>query len=157
MLKKVEYVMESFIFNSRWVLAPFFLGLIVCIGILLVKFTQELVHLLPTLLTTSENTIIVSVLTLVDITLVASLLLMIIFSGYEIFVSKIDSAEHKDRQALPVAAGWGCSPGGHGARAAGTDPRRGHYRQERAQGRAGPESMLPGTDLHAWRALSVDR
>lgn len=97
MFKKIEYVVESFIFNSRWLLAPFFIGLIACIAILLVKFTQELIHLFPTLLTTNDSTIIVSVLTLVDMTLVASLLLMIIFSGYEIFVSKIDSAEHKDR------------------------------------------------------------
>ena len=71
--KKIEYVVESFIFNSRWLLAPFFIGLIICIGILLVKFSQELAHLFPTLLSTSDSTIIVSVLTLVDITLVASL------------------------------------------------------------------------------------
>ena len=97
MLKRIEIVLESFIFNSRWALAPFFLGLIVGIGILLVKFGQELWHILSTLIATGEGAVIASVLTLVDMTLVASLLLMIIFSGYEIFVSKIDLEGHTDR------------------------------------------------------------
>ena len=97
MLKRTEHVMESFIFNSRWALAPFFLGLIVGIVILLVKFSQELWHTLMTMTVTGEGKVIVAVLSLVDMTLVASLLLMIIFSGYEIFVSKIEIKGHTDR------------------------------------------------------------
>ena len=64
---------------------------------LLIKFLEELFHLSTHIFLFSENDVIVSILALVDIALVGSLLLMIIFSGYEIFVSKIDVANHKDR------------------------------------------------------------
>ena len=78
-------------------MAPLFLGLIASIVLLLVKFVQELVHLSTHVLSASESDIIIGILTLVDMSLVGSLLLMIIFSGYEIFVSKIDVAQHADR------------------------------------------------------------
>jgi uncharacterized protein (TIGR00645 family) len=96
-LESVEYKLESTIFNSRWLLAPFYLGLVLCIVLLLVKFLQELLHLSTSIYILSEAEAIIGILTLVDMSLVASLLLMIIFSGYEIFVSKIDVANHKDR------------------------------------------------------------
>ena len=89
--------MEALIFNSRWLLAPFCLGLVVGIGMLLVKFGQELLHVLPNILTASESEVVLAVLALVDLSLVANLLLIVIFSGYENFVSKINTAEHEDR------------------------------------------------------------
>jgi uncharacterized protein (TIGR00645 family) len=94
---KIEHLIEVVIFRSRWLLAPLFLGLIASIVLLLVKFFQELVHLSTHVLSASESDVIIGILTLVDMSLVGSLLLMIIFSGYEIFVSKIDVAEHADR------------------------------------------------------------
>jgi uncharacterized protein (TIGR00645 family) len=96
-LEKVEHGMESTIFNSRWLLAPFYLGLVVSIILLFIKFAQELYHLTIHVTTTAESTVIIGILTLVDMALVGSLLLMIIFSGYEIFISKIDVADHEDR------------------------------------------------------------
>jgi len=97
MFGKLEHTLELAIFRSRWLLAPFFLGLIVGIMLLLIKFIQELVHLSAHVVTATETDIIIGILTLVDMSLVGSLLLMIIFSGYEIFVSKIDVADHADR------------------------------------------------------------
>ncbi|MCH8313362.1 MAG: TIGR00645 family protein [Nitrospinae bacterium] len=97
MFGKIEHIIEVVIFRSRWLLAPFFLGLIVGIILLLIKFIQELVHLSTHVITATDTDIIIGILTLVDMSLVGSLLLMIIFSGYEIFVSKIDVAEHADR------------------------------------------------------------
>ncbi len=97
MSNKFEHALEVTIFNSRWLLAPFYFGLVIGIGLLLVKFGQEFVHLLPHVLEAKEADIILAVLTLVDMSLVASLLLIIIFSGYENFVSKIDTAGHEDR------------------------------------------------------------
>ena len=97
MTGKIEHSLELTIFNSRWLLAPFFLGLIIGIILLLIKFCQELFHLSIHVAATSESDVIIGILALIDITLVGSLLLMIIFSGYEIFVSKIDVAEHQDR------------------------------------------------------------
>jgi uncharacterized protein (TIGR00645 family) len=93
----VEHTLEVIVFNSRWMLAPFYLGLVVGIGMILVKFGQELFHILPHVFQGTESELILAVLTLVDMSLVANLLLIIIFSGYENFVSKIDTAGHEDR------------------------------------------------------------
>ncbi|MBT3511062.1 MAG: TIGR00645 family protein [Nitrospina sp.] len=97
MAHKIEQLLEKFIFNSRWLLAPFFIGLVISIALLFVKFAQELSHLTTHVIDTPESEVIIGVLALIDITLIGSLLLMIIFSGYEIFVSKIDVGEHSDR------------------------------------------------------------
>jgi len=95
--KNLEHLLELLMFNSRWLLAPFYLGLVACIVILLVKFGQEFFHILPHVMHGTESEIILAILTLVDMSLVANLLLIIIFSGYENFVSKINTAGHEDR------------------------------------------------------------
>ena len=84
-------------FHSRWLMAPFYLGLIISLGLLLVKFCQELIHIAPTILAAEESDVILMVLTLIDMSLAGNLLLIVIFSGYENFVSKIDVHEHPDR------------------------------------------------------------
>ena len=96
-MKKIEHALESLMFNSRWLLAPFYLGLVFSIALLLIKFGQEFFHMLPAIFTMSESDVILAILTLVDMSLVASLLIIIIFSGYENFVSKINVADHEDR------------------------------------------------------------
>jgi len=96
-MKRIEHALEVLMFNSRWLLAPFYLGLVGAIAMLLIKFTQEFFHIVPHLLESSESDIVLAILTMVDMSLVANLLLMIIFSGYENFVSKIDTAGHEDR------------------------------------------------------------
>lgn len=97
MLKKIEHTLEEIIFESRWLLAPFYVGLVLSIFLLFVKFAQELWHMTTHVVTSTEADVIVQILALVDMSLVASLLLMIIFSGYEIFVSKINVDGHEDR------------------------------------------------------------
>ena len=97
MLKKFETALEGMIFNSRWLLAPFYVGLVGSVILLLVKFCQEFIHVAPHILDSSEGDAILAILTLVDMSLVANLLLIIIFSGYENFVSKIDAAGHEDK------------------------------------------------------------
>lgn len=96
-MKKVEHALEVLMFNSRWLLAPFYIGLVLGIAMLLVKFGQEFFHIAPHVFDSTESELILAVLTLVDMSLVANLLIIIIFSGYENFVSKIDVAEHEDR------------------------------------------------------------
>ena len=96
-MKKIEHALELLMFNSRWLLAPFYLGLVFSIALLLIKFGQEFFHMLPAIFTMSESDVILAILTLVDMSLVASLLIIIIFSGYENFVSKINVADHEDR------------------------------------------------------------
>jgi len=97
MLNKFEKGLEGMIFNSRWLLAPFYIGLVGAVFLLLVKFGQEFFHMAPHILDSSEGDAILAILTLVDMSLVANLLLIIIFSGYENFVSKIDAADHEDK------------------------------------------------------------
>jgi uncharacterized protein (TIGR00645 family) len=92
----IESVLEKTLFASRWLLAPFYLGLAVGIGILLVKFVQELFHLAQLAIVGTEADAILGVLSLVDLALTGSLLLIVIFSGYENFVSKIDHSKHED-------------------------------------------------------------
>lgn len=93
----MENFLENMIFRSRWVLAPMYLGLVGGLFILLIKFVQEFSHIVIHILDTSERDAVLSLLALVDITLVANLLIMVIFSGYENFVSKIDVADHVDK------------------------------------------------------------
>lgn len=93
----IERRFEQVIFASRWLLAPFYLGLVVALGMLLVKFGQELFHILPHVLDMAEKDMILMILTLIDLSLAGNLLLMVIFSGYENFVSKMDVADHVDR------------------------------------------------------------
>lgn len=97
MLKNIERYLEKTIFNSRWILAPFYLGLVLGIILLFIKFIQKTVMMFNTVFSASVSDVIVNILVLVDLSLVASLLLIIIFSGYEIFVSKIDTGDHVDR------------------------------------------------------------
>ncbi|GFZ92574.1 TIGR00645 family protein [Elstera cyanobacteriorum] len=97
MKKAVEHRLEQLIFSSRWLMAPFYLGLIVSLALLLVKFVQELIHILPNILALKDTEVILAVLTLVDLSLAGNLLLMVIFAGYENFVSKIDTGDSEDR------------------------------------------------------------
>jgi uncharacterized protein (TIGR00645 family) len=94
----VERAIENAIFMSRWLMAPVYLGLIACLAILIVTFFKELVEALPNVLVMGETDVILLVLTLVDLSLAGNLVLIILFSGYENFVSKIESAHaSKDR------------------------------------------------------------
>lgn len=92
-----EKAIEKTIFTSRWLMAPFYLGLSVMLGVLMIKFVQELIHIAPGVLQAKETEIILASLTLIDLSLAGNLILMVVFSGYENFVSKIDVADHEDR------------------------------------------------------------
>jgi uncharacterized protein (TIGR00645 family) len=92
----IERLLERFLFASRWLLAPFYVALVVTLAGLLYKALQEVVHFILILPQASESQVILGVLTLVDLSLTGSLVIIVIFSGYENFVSKIDAEEHKD-------------------------------------------------------------
>lgn len=86
----VETTFEKGLFASRWLMAPMYLGLAVTLGMLTVIFIKELVHYLPQVLDLTAEKMILVALTLIDLTLAANLLLIVMFSGYESFVSKFD-------------------------------------------------------------------
>ncbi|MFZ5722511.1 MAG: TIGR00645 family protein [Pseudomonadota bacterium] len=87
----------SFIFLSRWLQAPLYLGLIVAQGVYVIKFGEELWHLVHDLDTLSHTDILLMVLGLIDVVMIANLLIMVILGGYEIFVSKLRIDEHPDQ------------------------------------------------------------
>ncbi len=92
-----EQWLESVLFNSRWLLVPFYLGLVLSLLMLLVAFVGDLVHVVPHILTASPEEIILAVLTLIDLSLASNLVMIVMFSGYENFVSKIDTGDSEDR------------------------------------------------------------
>lgn len=96
-MRQIEHFFENVLFASRWVMAPFYLGLAVALLLLLVKFLQELFHTIPIVFSMTESQLVLSILSLIDLSLAGNLLLLVIFSGYENFVSKIDTGNHKDR------------------------------------------------------------
>src|SRR5258706_16139433 len=93
----LERVLENGLFMSRWLMAPFYVGLVLALAMLLMVFVEELVTALPHILQASSEDIILTVLTLIDLSLAGNLVLIVIFSGYENFVSKIDVEGHEDR------------------------------------------------------------
>ena len=93
----IESALERGLFASRWLLAPFYVGLVVSLAMLLVVFVRELVTAVPEVLQLDAEKMILSVLTLIDLSLAGNLVLIVIFSGYENFVSKIDTGNSEDR------------------------------------------------------------
>ncbi len=92
----IERALEKFLFGSRWLLAPFYVMLVLALAALLLKAGQETVHFMLGAWSATESEIILGVLALVDLTLTGSLIIIVIFSGYENFVSKIEASDHKD-------------------------------------------------------------
>jgi uncharacterized protein (TIGR00645 family) len=88
----LERSIETLLFACRWLLAPLYVGLSLALIALGMKFFQEAFHVLTTVLSASEAELVLTVLAMIDIVLVGSLIVMVMFSGYENFVSQIDAA-----------------------------------------------------------------
>ena len=93
----MERILESIIFKARWLMAPFYLGLALSLVVLLIVFINEFIHFFTGGIRFDETSIILLILTLIDLSFTGNLLIMIIFSGYENFVSKIDVGHHEDK------------------------------------------------------------
>lgn len=87
---------QAAIFFSRWLLAPFLLGLLCCLFLLIVRFFGDFFALAIQIWSLSWHDLVTGVLNLVDLSLTANLVLIMIFSGYENFIRKINSADHPD-------------------------------------------------------------
>ncbi|HEY3694856.1 TIGR00645 family protein [Phenylobacterium sp.] len=92
-----ERVLEATLFHSRWLMAPMYLGLVVALAALVWVFAAEAWRELSHVVAMSPEEAILMVLSLIDLSLAGNLLLIVIFSGYENFVSKIDTGDHEDR------------------------------------------------------------
>lgn len=96
--ERIEDGIEQLIFSSRWILAPVFVGLIVALAILMIKFILMFAGLIPAFITMTFDEMAMAILNLLDLALLCCLVLLVTFSGYENFVSKINPAEdHEDR------------------------------------------------------------
>jgi uncharacterized protein (TIGR00645 family) len=92
----IERAIERLLFGSRWLLAPFYVALTIGLLELLVKTGERVYDLVKGFVGLSESGMILGVLSLVDLTLTGSLVVIVIFSGYVNFVSRIDASEHRD-------------------------------------------------------------
>ncbi|WP_432696908.1 TIGR00645 family protein [Marinobacterium sp. YM272] len=93
----LERQFERLMYLSRWILAPIYLGLSLALVALGIKFFMELAHLLPHIAEIAETELVLVILSLIDLTLVGGLLVMVMFSGYENFVSRIDLDEGSEK------------------------------------------------------------
>ncbi|MDZ7602542.1 MAG: TIGR00645 family protein [Hoeflea sp.] len=96
-MQKPVKVMETFIFSSRWLQAPLYLGLIVAQGVYVYQFMHELLILITKTGTLTETEVMLIVLGLIDVVMIANLLTMVIIGGYETFVSKLDLHDNPDQ------------------------------------------------------------
>ena len=96
-MNKIIKPMEFFIFWSRWLQAPLYLGLIVAQGVYVYQFMIELVHLVTKAGSLTDSEVMLIVLGLIDVVMIANLLVMVIIGGYETFVSRLDLEGHPDQ------------------------------------------------------------
>jgi uncharacterized protein (TIGR00645 family) len=96
--RRLESGLETLLFAGRWLMAPVYVGLVVILAAVAIKFIEETVLAIPFVLSMQERDLVMLVLSLIDLALLGNLVLMVAFAGYENFVSKMHSREeHEDR------------------------------------------------------------
>ncbi len=93
----MERLIEKTMYASRWLLAPIYVGLSLALLALTLKFFQEILHVLPHVFTLAETDLVLTLLSLIDMSLVGGLLVMVMMSGYENFVSRLDLDEDQEK------------------------------------------------------------
>lgn len=93
----MERILENSMYAARWLLAPIYFGLSLALLALTLKFFQEILHILPHVFEKTEADLILVLLSLIDMSLVGGLLVMVMISGYENFVSQLDIDEDKEK------------------------------------------------------------
>ncbi|MBQ0713591.1 TIGR00645 family protein [Paraperlucidibaca wandonensis] len=93
----MEKIIEKLMYSSRWIMAPIYLGMSLILLALGIKFFQEIFHIVPIIFSMSEVDLVLVVLSLIDIVLVGGLIVMVMFSGYENFVSRLDVDESDEK------------------------------------------------------------
>jgi len=94
---QIESVLEKTMYRARWLLAPIYLGLSLALVALGIKFFQECVHLLLHIFSMKEADMVLVVLSLIDMAMVGGLIVMVMMSGYENFVSQLDVGEDAEK------------------------------------------------------------
>nr|VFJ90028.1 MAG: TIGR00645 family protein [Candidatus Kentron sp. LFY]VFJ99278.1 MAG: TIGR00645 family protein [Candidatus Kentron sp. LFY]VFK15795.1 MAG: TIGR00645 family protein [Candidatus Kentron sp. LFY] len=94
MLKRL---IENTLYSARWLLAPIYLGLSLILFVLAIKFFQETIHIFAVILSTTEKDLVLLTLSLIDLAMLGGLIVMVMFSGYELFVARLDVGSDEDR------------------------------------------------------------
>jgi len=92
----MKHYLGRFVFFSRWLQAPLYIGLIVAQGVYVWQFMAELWHLVSHAASLSETELMLIVLGLIDVVMIANLLIMVTVGGYETFVSRLELHSHPD-------------------------------------------------------------
>lgn len=93
----MEKLVERLMYASRWLMAPIYLGLSLVLMALGIKFFQEVWHVFSDVWFMKEADLILIILSMIDITLVGGLIIMVMLSGYENFVSRLDIADSEEK------------------------------------------------------------
>ena len=93
----MERILENAMYASRWLLAPLYFGLSLTLLALVLKFFQEIFHVLPHVFEIAETQLVLTILSLIDMALVGGLLVMVMLSSYENFVSQLDIGEDTEK------------------------------------------------------------
>ncbi|HLD68995.1 MAG TPA: TIGR00645 family protein [Pseudomonas sp.] len=93
----MERLLGNLMYTSRWLLAPLYIGLSLGLLLLGLKFFQEIIHVLPHVFERSESELVLVILSLIDMSLVGGLLVMVMFSGYENFVARLNIDEGTEK------------------------------------------------------------
>ena len=96
-VKRLELGFETLLFGSRWLALPVYVGFVVALILLMIKFVEEVCHYVPQILEMDARQLIVAVLQLIDLSFAINLLVIVMFAGYENFVSRIALDGHEDR------------------------------------------------------------
>ena len=105
-MNRIERAFEAFVFSSRWLVAPFLVGLVIGLAAMVYKFATKLVEFVMKLPLAPPSDVIVGILTLVDLTLTANLIMIVICSSYENFLAPIDPSQHPRWPAGLIKVGF---------------------------------------------------
>jgi uncharacterized protein (TIGR00645 family) len=97
--QRIEVLIQPVLFASRWLLAPFYFALASCVFVLMLKAGQHILHLVHDAVSSSESSVVLDTLSLIELTLTSSLVVLVIFSGFENFVSQVADDSDPNRPA----------------------------------------------------------
>jgi uncharacterized protein (TIGR00645 family) len=104
---RIERALEGTLFAARWLLAPFYLGMILALVFLLYDFVMRVARMARHIRDAGHDEVIVGILSMIDLSLMANLVLMVMFAGYENFVSRLHIDDHPDRLDWMGSVGFG--------------------------------------------------
>jgi uncharacterized protein (TIGR00645 family) len=95
--RRIEVTLERGLFAARWMMAPVYVVMVLLLLLIVVKIVQQFILALPALMSEDITRLIMLVLNLIDLSLAGNLVVLVVLSGYENFVSRLDLGRSEDR------------------------------------------------------------